>query len=73
VNSGFGLVNICHSITLSDDMPLSHARASEKQEGARSTAYTGIALNLVLMAARIVVGLFARSPALIANGVHSLA
>jgi cation diffusion facilitator family transporter len=54
-------------------MSLSHARASEKQDVARSTTYTSIALNLVLMAVQIVVGLFAHSQALIADGVHSLA
>jgi cation diffusion facilitator family transporter len=54
-------------------MSLSHARATEKLGVARRTTYTSIALNLVLMAAQIVVGIFAHSQALIADGVHSLA
>lgn len=54
-------------------MALSHVRAAEKQDVARNTTYTSIALNLVLMTVQIVVGLFAHSQALIADGVHSLA
>lgn len=54
-------------------MSLSTARAAEKQNVARKTTFTSIALNSVLMAAQIVVGVFAHSQALIADGVHSLA
>jgi cation diffusion facilitator family transporter len=54
-------------------MSLSTARAAEKQVVARKTTFTSIALNSVLMAAQIVVGVFAHSQALIADGVHSLA
>jgi cation diffusion facilitator family transporter len=54
-------------------MSLSTARAAEKQDVARKTTFTSIALNSVLMAAQIVVGVFAHSQALIADGVHSLA
>src|ERR1700709_2700485 len=59
--------------TSSDDMSLSRERATEKQAVARRTTYTSIALNSVLTAAQIAVGLFAHSQALIADGVHSLA
>ena len=54
-------------------MSLSPARAAEKQEVARRTTYTSIALNAVLTTAQIAVGIFAHSQALIADGVHSLA
>jgi cation diffusion facilitator family transporter len=54
-------------------MSLSTARAAEKQEVARKTTSTSIALNCVLMSAQIIVGVFAHSQALIADGVHSLA
>ncbi|MGV7245025.1 cation diffusion facilitator family transporter [Caballeronia sp. M23-90] len=54
-------------------MPLSTARTAEKHEVARKTTFTSIALNCVLMSAQIVVGVFAHSQALIADGVHSLA
>ncbi|MFK4440455.1 cation diffusion facilitator family transporter [Caballeronia udeis] len=53
-------------------MSLSTARATEKQDVARKTTFTSIAVNSVLMAAQIVVGVFAHSQALIADGVHSL-
>ncbi|OTP67583.1 cation diffusion facilitator family transporter [Caballeronia sordidicola] len=54
-------------------MPLSTARTAEKHEVARKTTFTSIVLNCVLMSAQIVVGVFAHSQALIADGVHSLA
>jgi divalent metal cation (Fe/Co/Zn/Cd) transporter len=54
-------------------MSQSTARAAEKQDVARKTTFTSIALNSVLMSAQIVVGVFAHSQALIADGVHSLA
>lgn len=54
-------------------MSLSTARAAEKQEVARKTTFTSIALNCVLMSAQVIVGVFAHSQALIADGVHSLA
>ncbi|KQR79651.1 cation diffusion facilitator family transporter [Burkholderia sp. Leaf177] len=54
-------------------MSLSTARAAEKQQVALKTTVTSIALNMVLMSAQIVVGVFAHSQALIADGVHSLA
>lgn len=54
-------------------MSLSTARAAEKHEVARKTTFTSIVLNMVLMSAQIVVGVFAHSQALIADGVHSLA
>ncbi|CAH2803799.1 MAG: Cobalt/zinc/cadmium resistance protein CzcD [uncultured Caballeronia sp.] len=53
-------------------MPLSTARAAEKQDVARKTTFASIAVNSVLMVAQIVVGVFAPSQALIADGVHSL-
>jgi cation diffusion facilitator family transporter len=60
-------------MTSSDDMSLSTARAVEKQDVARKTTFASIAVNSVLMAAQIVVGVFAHSQALIADGIHSLA
>jgi cation diffusion facilitator family transporter len=54
-------------------MSLSRERATEKQAVARRTTYASISLNSVLTAAQIVVGIFAHSQALIADGVHSLA
>lgn len=53
-------------------MPQSTARAAEKQDVARKTTFASIAVNSVLMAAQIVVGVFAHSQALIADGIHSL-
>jgi cation diffusion facilitator family transporter len=53
-------------------MSQSTARAAEKQDVARNTTFTSIAVNSVLMAAQIVVGVFAHSQALIADGIHSL-
>ena len=53
-------------------MPQSTARAAEKQDVARKTTFASIAVNAVLMAAQIVVGVFAHSQALIADGIHSL-
>ncbi|SAK41939.1 cation diffusion facilitator family transporter [Caballeronia hypogeia] len=54
-------------------MSLSSARVAEKQEVARRTTWTSIALNSGLTAAQLVVGFIAHSQALIADGVHSLA
>lgn len=45
----------------------------EKQDVARRTTLTSIAVNTLLMGAQIAVGVFAQSQALIADGVHSLA
>lgn len=67
------LGKITHARTLSNEMSLSTARTADRQEVARKTTFTSIALNSVLMAAQIVVGVFAHSQALIADGVHSLA
>ena len=53
-------------------MSQSTARAAEKQDVARKTTFTSIAVNSVLMTAQIVVGVFAHSQALIADGIHSL-
>jgi cation diffusion facilitator family transporter len=53
-------------------MSQSTARAAEKQGVARKTTFASIAVNSVLMAAQIVVGVFAHSQALIADGIHSL-
>jgi cation diffusion facilitator family transporter len=54
-------------------MSLSVPRPTEKQQIARKTTHASIALNAVLMTAQVVVGIFARSQALIADGIHSLA
>jgi len=53
-------------------MSQSTALAAEKQDVARKTTFASIAVNSVLMAAQIVVGVFAHSQALIADGIHSL-
>jgi cation diffusion facilitator family transporter len=54
-------------------MSQSTAHAAEKQDVARKTTFASIAVNSVLMGAQIVVGVFAHSQALIADGIHSLA
>lgn len=54
-------------------MSLSASHAVEKQEVARRTTWTSIALNSGLTAAQLIVGVIAHSQALIADGVHSLA
>ncbi|HEX8826854.1 MAG TPA: cation diffusion facilitator family transporter, partial [Xanthobacteraceae bacterium] len=54
-------------------MSLSPDRAAEKQEVARKTTWTSIALNSALTTAQLIVGFIAHSQALIADGIHSLA
>ncbi|SAL47998.1 cation diffusion facilitator family transporter [Caballeronia peredens] len=54
-------------------MSLSASRVAEKQEVARKTTWTSIALNSGLTAAQLIVGSIAHSQALIADGIHSLA
>jgi cation diffusion facilitator family transporter len=54
-------------------MSLSTVHATEKQEVARKTTWTSIALNTGLTTAQLIVGVIAHSQALIADGVHSLA
>ena len=54
-------------------MSQSTAHTAEKQDVARKTTFASIAVNSVLMAAQIVVGVLAHSQALIADGIHSLA
>jgi cation diffusion facilitator family transporter len=54
-------------------MSLSTVHAAEKQEVARKTTWTSIALNTGLTTAQLIVGVIAHSQALIADGVHSLA
>jgi cation diffusion facilitator family transporter len=49
------------------------AQSAEKQRVARKSTYVSIALNSVLTAVQIVVGVIAHSQALVADGVHSLA
>lgn len=48
------------------------AQSGEKQRVARKTTFVSIVLNAVLSALQIVVGIFAHSQALVADGVHSL-
>nr|WKF58018.1 putative cation efflux system protein [Paraburkholderia busanensis] len=48
-------------------------QSAEKHRIARKTTFVSIALNTVLMALQIVVGVVAHSQALVADGVHSLA
>ena len=54
-------------------MSLSTSHPTEKQEVARRTTWTSIALNSVLTTAQLIVGFIAHSQALIADGIHSLA
>ncbi|ACC69311.1 cation diffusion facilitator family transporter [Paraburkholderia phymatum] len=49
------------------------AQSAEKQRVARTSTFASIALNTVLMSMQIVIGVFAHSQALVADGVHSLA
>lgn len=49
------------------------AQSAEKHHVARKTTAVSIALNTVLMALQIVIGVIAHSQALVADGVHSLA
>jgi cation diffusion facilitator family transporter len=49
------------------------AHSAEKYRVARKSTFVSIALNTVLMALQIVIGVFAHSQALVADGVHSLA
>ncbi|MEX3981507.1 cation diffusion facilitator family transporter [Paraburkholderia sp. EG287A] len=46
---------------------------SDKHEVARRTTWVSVAVNSVLVVLQIVIGVFAHSQALIADGVHSLA
>ncbi|WP_321922945.1 cation diffusion facilitator family transporter [Paraburkholderia guartelaensis] len=46
---------------------------SDKHEVARRTTWVSVAVNCVLVVLQIVIGVFAHSQALIADGVHSLA
>ncbi|WP_454824451.1 cation diffusion facilitator family transporter [Paraburkholderia xenovorans] len=55
-------------------MPAAAAvQSAEKHRIARKTTFVSIALNAVLMTLQIVIGVFAHSQALVADGVHSLA
>jgi cation diffusion facilitator family transporter len=55
-------------------MPATFADPStEKHRVARKSTFVSIALNTVLMALQIVIGMIAHSQALVADGVHSLA
>jgi cation diffusion facilitator family transporter len=60
-------------MTLGGTMLATTTGEAEKQDVARKTTITSIALNIVLMTAQITVGVLAHSQALIADGVHSLA
>jgi cation diffusion facilitator family transporter len=51
----------------------SASQSAEKHRVARKSTFVSIVLNIVLMTAQIVIGVFAHSQALIADGVHSLA
>ncbi len=48
-------------------------QSAEKHRVARKSTFVSIALNTVLMALQIVIGVFAHSQALVADGIHSLA
>ncbi|HEY3599103.1 MAG TPA: cation diffusion facilitator family transporter [Paraburkholderia sp.] len=49
------------------------AQSAEKHQVARKSTYVSIALNAVLMAAQIAIGVVAHSQALVADGIHSFA
>src|SRR3984885_238377 len=49
------------------------AQSAEKHLVARKSTFVSIALNTALMTLQIVVGMFAHSQALVADGIHSLA
>ncbi len=49
------------------------AQSAEKHDVARKSTFVSIALNTVLVALQIVIGVIAHSQALVADGVHSLA
>jgi cation diffusion facilitator family transporter len=51
----------------------STAPVSDKHEVARKTTLVSVAVNSVLVVLQIVIGVFAHSQALIADGIHSLA
>ncbi|MFC0695352.1 cation diffusion facilitator family transporter [Paraburkholderia humisilvae] len=53
--------------------PSTAAQSAEKHHVARKSTFVSIVLNIVLMSAQIVIGVFAHSQALIADGIHSLA
>ena len=54
-------------------MPTAAAQSAEKHRVARKSTFVSICLNAVLMTLQIVIGMFAHSQALVADGVHSLA
>jgi len=54
-------------------MPSAAVESAEKHRVARKSTFVSIALNTVLMALQIAVGVFAHSQALVADGIHSLA
>jgi cation diffusion facilitator family transporter len=49
------------------------AQTAEKQQVARKSTLVSIVLNTLLMLLQIIVGIFAHSQALVADGIHSLA
>jgi divalent metal cation (Fe/Co/Zn/Cd) transporter len=55
-------------MTSIDDRPQSTAPAAERQDVDRRTTFSIIVVNSVLLDAQIVVGVFAHSQALIADG-----
>jgi cation diffusion facilitator family transporter len=59
-------------MTASSPAPLSD-KQDEKHEVARRTTWISVAVNSVLVVLQIVIGVFAHSQALIADGIHSLA
>ncbi|CAH2789387.1 MAG: Cobalt/zinc/cadmium resistance protein CzcD [uncultured Paraburkholderia sp.] len=54
-------------------MPSAAIESAEKHRVARKSTFVSIALNAVLMALQIAIGVFAHSQALVADGIHSLA
>ncbi|TCG02064.1 cation-efflux pump [Paraburkholderia strydomiana] len=54
-------------------MPSAAVESAEKHRVARKSTFVSIALNALLMALQIAIGVFAHSQALVADGIHSLA
>ena len=53
--------------------PTTDAQLAEKHQVARKTTLVSVAVNSVLAVLQVVIGVFAHSQALVADGVHSLA
>jgi cation diffusion facilitator family transporter len=57
---------------IDDDSEHSSHTAAERARAASRTTWVSVAVNVVLSATQIVVGIFAKSQGLVADGIHSL-